>query len=209
MTADKPTPEEKLFAVIQGAKHPPLRAKAQVISLASAGPWLSSLMGPMDLARINQLLTWVIAGMGLLCVASPVLMRPHGDRMVAAAQQQAAPFVMPSPLEGLKTTQAYVELLRSQDPFRIEAQATVPKAEQPPTVQEPHIRPGPDPKTVLADLKLVGISLSPEPIAMIEQVSTQQTYFLKPGDLIGQAMVKEILSDRVVLHVGDQDMDLF
>jgi len=37
MPTQKPTPEEKLFAVIQGAQQKPLRRRPQALTLAQAG----------------------------------------------------------------------------------------------------------------------------------------------------------------------------
>ena len=48
-----------------------------------------------------------------------------------------------------------------------------------------------------------------EPEAMVEESNSKQTYVLTPGQKIGEATVKEILPDRVILRVGDEDVPLF
>jgi len=206
MTATKPTPEEKLFAVIQGKRHPPLRARVQALPLSSLGAkWLARL-GLIDLPRINQALAAIVVVLGILCVVSPILLRPRADRLVTDAAAQSQPFVIASPLAGLPSLDAVLPLLHQQDPFRIEGAAA------PLSMPLPAPTPSPQPsmaQAVLADLKLVGISWGAEPVAMVEQGSTQQTHFLKPGDSIGGAIVKEILQDRVIFRVGDEEMDLF
>jgi len=58
-------------------------------------------------------------------------------------------------------------------------------------------------------LKLVGISWGKDPVAMIEDKTSQQTSFLKVGDSINGVKVKAILSDRAILSHGDAEYDLF
>jgi hypothetical protein len=44
---------------------------------------------------------------------------------------------------------------------------------------------------------------------MIEQISQNMTHVLKAGDPIGAFTVKEILQDRAVLQMGEQEIELF
>lgn len=201
MTAPKPTPEEKLFAVIQGAQHPPLRARAQAISLSSLGARLAVLIGPVDLPRINQALTVVVAVLGVVCVASPLLMQPRVERSVARARNAPNVPVSGAPLEGLHPVDEYLQSMAQQDPFRVGETLRTAVASGDTTST------GHDPRALIAGLKLVGISWGEEPIAMIEQ--QQQTYFLKQGERLGEVTVKAILQDRVVLQVAGQDIELF
>ena len=201
MATQKPTPEEKLFAVIQGAKHPPLRAGAQAMSLSSLGARLAVLIGPVDLPRINQTLTVIAATLGLLCVMSPLLMQPRVARIVSRAQSTPGISVNGTPLEGLRPLEQYLQSMAQQDPFRV---GETPRAAIAP---EDATSTGRDPRALIAGLKLVGISWGQEPIAMIEQ--QQQTYFLKKGERLGDVTVKEILQDRVVLQAAGQDLELF
>jgi hypothetical protein len=59
-----------------------------------------------------------------------------------------------------------------------------------------------------ANLRLAGISLSPEPQAMIENKETNETLFLKKGDMINKLMIEEIHPDRVVLSYEGQTIEL-
>ena len=204
MTIQKPTPEEKLFAVIQGAHHSGPRAKATTLSLGKIGAMVFALIGPMTLPRVNRLLMWVVGMLAALCLISPVTMQPRVSRVLLQAQRQVSPFVIAPPLEGLKSSDAYVQLIREQDPFRIEA-----THQEPTRVQQPPEQQGPSAKDVVADLKLVGISWGEEPVAMIEQGSSKQTHVLKVGDVLGAVTVKTILPDRVVLRVGEEEVELF
>ncbi len=73
--------------------------------------------------------------------------------------------------------------------------------------------PPPNPLQILQEkvkvLKLVGISWGEEPVAMIEDKTSQQTSFLKVGDSINGVKVRAILRDRAILSHGDAEYDLF
>ena len=203
MATQKPTPEEKLFAVIQGAAHPPLRKGAKAVSLRRMGAQVWALVGPFDLPRVNQVLFVMAGALGLWGVAE-FFMRPDLGRLMARATQHAAPFTMPPPLEGIKLSEEYIRVVTQQDPFGTEAALRgQSQSTQAATPAKPNYQ------AELADLRLVGVSWGAEPTAMIEQRSTQQTQFLAPGSTVGPFTIKKILPDRVILHAGDQDVELF
>lgn len=204
--AAKPTPEEKLFAVIQGAAHPPLRRQPRTLSLAGVGSSWAAWAQGWDLPRVNDWLAAVAVLLGIACIAS-VFVHPDEQRLLAQAQQRRVPFSIQPPLEGLQPSERYLSVMQERNPFRLE---TPPAPSKLAFAVEPAPAPkDADPRAVLADLKLVGISLHPEPVAMIEQVSTRQTHVLHAGDVIGAATVKEVLPDRVILRIGEQDADIF
>lgn len=196
MAGSKPTPEEKLFSIIQGANASPIRRRSGA-SLGQVGARVAALAVSMDMPRVNQLLLAMAVALGFLCLTTPLVMRPQVDRLLAREPVSVKPFSTP-PLEGLRAPAAYLEPLLQADPFRIG-----PEAHPPATASAPRV----DPASQLGELKLVGIAWGVEPVAMIEQ--SRQTYFLKRGEPIGPAIVKEILQDRVILTVGDRDVELF
>jgi hypothetical protein len=57
-------------------------------------------------------------------------------------------------------------------------------------------------------LKLVGISWSDQPDAMIEDSKAAQTFFVKKGQMIGEVQVENILKDKVVLRYGKDLIEL-
>jgi len=197
----KPTPEEKLFAVIQGAKASPLRARVHALSWADVGGRLTALIGPLDLPRVNQALTVVMVAMGIGAL-SPFVMRPRVERLLSRAQARPAPTLV-APLEGLRPLEEYLPRIVEQDPFRV-GSAARPTPETDVAPPEP---PDPDPRSLVSALRLVGISWGAEPTAMIEQDG--QTFFLQEGDPIGEFTVKTIHEDRVILKNGGQDVELF
>ena len=201
MATQKPTPEEKLFAVIQGAKTPPIRGRSSALSLAGVGQRFMTAVGPMDLPRINQALTVMMAILGA-CAAGQLFLRPGVDRLMARSEP-SPPFRIAAPLDGLRPLEEYLPRILEQDPFRV-GQAPAVAHQEPPAPSEP---PKPDPKALIASMRLVGIAWGDSPTAMIEQ--DKQTYFLKPGDALGSLTVKEILRDHVILKAGDQEVELF
>lgn len=202
MAMQKPTPEEKLFSVIQGAKAVPLRGRGSRASLGALARQTFARIGSIDLPHINQLLMAVIGFLGL-CLAGQFLTRPNLDRLMVHAQEPA-PFRIAPPLQGLKPLDEYLPKILEQDPFRVGQQPVTQAAA---SASQSAVDSKPDPKTLIGNMRLVGISWGDAPTAMIEQ--DKQTYFLKPGDTIGGLSVKDIQKDHVILKSGDQEVDLF
>jgi len=204
MAIQKPTPEEKLFAVIQGAKHPSPRVRTRALSLAALSTQMRAVASAMELPRVNEVLLGLIVIVGLWGVVNPFVLRPRVDRLLSQVTQQIEPFLIVPPLEGLRSAQDYVQAMTTQDPFRVGEPSPgtqlSPRSIQTPTQTA---------QALLADLRLVGISHGEKPVAMIEQVSSRQTHFLNVGEVIGQLTIKEILDDRVVLQYGSQTLELY
>ncbi len=59
-----------------------------------------------------------------------------------------------------------------------------------------------------AALKLVGISWSSDPDAMIEDSKQGKTYFVKKGSKVGELIVENILKEKVVLRYNKELFDL-
>lgn len=57
-------------------------------------------------------------------------------------------------------------------------------------------------------LKLVGISWSDNPDAIIEDTKTLKTFFVKKGQPIGELKVENIYKDKVVLSFGQERVEL-
>ena len=57
-------------------------------------------------------------------------------------------------------------------------------------------------------LKLVGILLDKDPKAIVEDLATHQTFFVSPGERIGNAVVGEIRQDKVILIFGQEKVEL-
>jgi hypothetical protein len=59
-----------------------------------------------------------------------------------------------------------------------------------------------------ANLKLVGISMSDNPDAMIEDTRLQKTFFVKMGSMVGDLRVDLITKDKVVLKYNKELFEL-
>ena len=200
----KPTPEEKLFAVIQGAAHPPLRSKRSSRSILDMGRTAWAMAGSIGVPQVNHALVTFNILLALVCVAG-AFMRPDERKLMGLAAQSPGRFTIAPPLAGMQPVEELVELMRAKDPFHIaEPIATVPT---PNTTPPPPT--GPDFQAALSQLKLVGIARGEEATAMIEDKASQQTHFLRRGETIGVFTIKEVLPDHVILRAGDQDFDLF
>ena len=57
-------------------------------------------------------------------------------------------------------------------------------------------------------LKLVGISWSNDPDAMIEDTKASRTFFVKRGQLIGEIKVQAIFKDKIVLSYAGEEIEL-
>jgi hypothetical protein len=63
-------------------------------------------------------------------------------------------------------------------------------------------------KELAGTLRLAGIALQPQAQAMIENTETNETLFLKEGDIINKLVVHDILSDRVILMYEGETIEL-
>jgi hypothetical protein len=61
---------------------------------------------------------------------------------------------------------------------------------------------------IASTLKLVGISWSNDPDAMIEDTKGLKTFFVKRGEMVGEAKVQAIFKDKVVLNLGGEEFEL-
>jgi hypothetical protein len=59
-----------------------------------------------------------------------------------------------------------------------------------------------------ANLKLVGISMSDDPDAMVEDTKLEKTFFVKAGSMIGDLRVDEITKDKIVLKYNKELFEL-
>jgi hypothetical protein len=63
-------------------------------------------------------------------------------------------------------------------------------------------------KELSANLRLAGIALTPDLQAMIENKETNETLFLKKGDIINRLTIQEIFADRVILSYEGETIEL-
>jgi type II secretory pathway component PulC len=99
-----------------------------------------------------------------------------------------------------KSSSYYVEKTSQRDIFNIEqkkpASTTVVRQVTEATQE------------AVKNLKLVGISWSENPDAMIEDSRAMRTFFVKRGQMLGEFKVKAIYKDRVILEYNNEEIEL-
>jgi hypothetical protein len=100
----------------------------------------------------------------------------------------------------LKKIEYYLDQVKKRDIFKMGMAAK----------QENTIDAGPSSKAVEAtqNLKLVGISWSDDPDAMVEDIKAMKTFFVKKGQLIGEVKVENVTKDKIVLRFGQELIEL-
>lgn len=107
-----------------------------------------------------------------------------------------------SELAVLKNSASYLEKVRKRDIFKIVEDAPV-VAVVDKVVEKP--------KEILVktrDLKLVGISWSKDPDAMIEDAKSKRTFFVKRGSYVNDVKVEAIFRDKVIVSYQGEQAEL-
>jgi type II secretory pathway component PulC len=102
-----------------------------------------------------------------------------------------------------KVVSYYLEKVRERDIFKIGGKRTAASIESK-EVKTPTSRI----IEATENLKLVGISWSSDPDAMIEDAKAVRTFFVKVGQMIGEVKVQAIFKDRVILRYSGEEIDL-
>ncbi len=200
------TPEEKLFAVIQrgGQGASTRRLNLPSLSLKFLWPRLKEAIAHprLNLVVANRTLFGLIGVLVVAGVLNPLAFRPDVDMVMAKAIQQVQPVTIAPPLTGLKPLETYQRAFVEHNPFRLSQPAPVEMAQQLPPPA------GPSVEELVKDFRLVGIAWGEKPIAMIEQVSQQHTYFVKAGESLAPFTVKAVLRDHILLTLDQREIEL-
>jgi hypothetical protein len=100
----------------------------------------------------------------------------------------------------MKKLDYYLDRVRVRDIFTMGATARLDETEAA----------GPSAKATEAvqNLRLVGISWSDDPDAMIEDIKALKTFFVKRGQSFGDVKVEAITKEKVILRYGQELIDL-
>jgi hypothetical protein len=124
---------------------------------------------------------------------------PNAKFTIQAASLKAASFKESSLL---RAASYYLEKVRQRDIFKIGAAGR-------PAADERASREALSKIVELSQkLKLVGISWSDDPDAMIEDTKALRTFFIKRGQMIGDLKVQAIFKDKVILSYGTEEVEL-
>ena len=219
------TPEKQLLRLIEDPKINTATIQARAIkhhslSLFSFTAWLgrlSFLKGifkkrfhaakphQLNIKLINKLLGLFIFALTVYFISNifsslinlkkmPHLeFKPQGGISFAPGQE-------PSFLK--KAASYYFEKVRERDIFKMGAKPASAAIEAPVRAPSSRII------EATQHLKLVGISWSNDPDAMIEDTQAVRTFFVKRGKMIGEIKVQAIFKDKVVLSYAGEEMEL-
>ncbi|MFH1189760.1 MAG: hypothetical protein V1682_03640 [Candidatus Omnitrophota bacterium] len=222
------TPEKQLLNLIEDPKgtNTPARAHAIMhhgLSLFSLSAWksrLSFLRGRLqkkfqlkdirsiDVKVLNNLLGACVVIMAVYLAAGVSISlvnmnKAHrlGDEAIGKGEKYE------SPKETAiikKAISYYLEKVGQRDIFKMGAK----KAVAPAARKEAKAAPSSAIIEATQDLKLVGISWSKDPDAMIEDTKLMRTYFVKRGGSIGDIKVQAMFKNKVILSYGGEEIEL-
>jgi len=219
------TPEKQLLKIIETSKASSLGVHAQTsrrhgMSWLNFGAWLgrvSFLKGRfekwsqnlslehLDVKVANRILGFSVAllllyffvnlGISLLSLSK----MPRLESNTPAVKIETS---LPEPTGFKKAASYYLDKVRERDIFTMGLKK-IP-AEKPGEVAAPSGKS----LDVAGSLKLVGISWSADPDAMIEDTKALKTFFVKRGEMVGDARVQAIFKDKVVLILNNEEFEI-
>ncbi len=224
MAQDRPaTPEKQLLKLIEDpqAKSAP-RIEAQAIkyhsqSFLSAGAWMGRFSFLKEKARgwmsvgsghidavqsINIFLLVAIAGLAVYFVSSvsAALARQRSLKPVTVTVQQAtAAAASATALSRLQDATYYLERISNRNIFKIGASKRAQEGNPEAVSKIEELTKG---------LRLVGISWSEDPDAMVEDTKLNRTFFVKKGQMVGELLVKEITKDKVLMSYQGEEAEI-
>lgn len=225
MAEERPlTPEKQLLDLIEGSRTKGARIQANAIkrrslSFFSAGAWIgrstffkdrfkgwlkAKRWRTFDVKAVNDILAFIIFILAAYFISnffiSAIRLKKIPDYLKLEAQNDKTESADAYETSGLgKAASYYLEKVRQRDIFKMGPKAT----------PEDSVK-APSSKIVEATqhLKLVGISWSNDPDAMIEDTKAMRTFFIKRGQMMGEIKVQAIFKDKVVLSYGGEEIEL-
>jgi hypothetical protein len=170
--------------------------KEKVVGIIKASPQ------QLDIGLFNRGLIVVIAVLIIYLIAGTsrswmeLKKLPGQEIKITAADRSAGAF---KEIATMKGAAYYIGKLSARDIFR--RQPKTPNPGNEPVFSSKMAE-------MTADLKLVGISMSDDPDAMIEDTNLQRTFFVKAGSMLGDLKVESITKDKVVLKYNKELFEL-
>lgn len=166
------------------------------------------LANGIDLDALNKFLTTVLVLLMVYSITITVNKKSSIGKLMQTISQIKFENLNSKEVKSYEPVDFYLGQVRERDIFN-------PKQEAPrQVIQEPTPAPVEPPKPKLAEiakgLSVVGIAWGETPKAMIKDDATQETHFLKKGQMIGERKieVKDILRDKVILGYEGEEMPL-
>lgn len=175
-----------------------------------------SILRALTLERINRglivIFVSLLAGIALNMNGAQSSVKDLSSQVGASRPRAGAG----EPSASLRPLEDYVSEAEKRDLFSLVPPSKPEKPEAtaaPVKRSEPVQPPKPAPLEILREkaktLKVVGIAWGETPVAMIEDTTTRETFFLKALQSIHGIRVKAVLKDRVILSYENAEYDLF
>ena len=219
-----PTPERQLLKLIE---EPQARGsiqaaavKHQGLSLFSFGAWSGRLsffkrgfnsslkdikQRRLDTRAINGILGFLVLVLFLYFIISSSisLMNLKNSAISRFKVQESGKASLDSQeVSSLKRTSAYyLDKISGRDIFKMGLKKA-PVSNEPVKVVNQEV------VNAAQNFKLVGISWSNDPDAMIEDTAAKKTFFVKIGQMVGEFKVQAISRDKVILNYGQEEIEL-
>lgn len=227
MAQERPlTPEKQLLKFIESSKLSTAGVHAQAarrqgMSFLNFGAWLGRVsflkvrfekwrrsfsLEQLDVKAVNRLLASLTALLIVYFFSSLLVSLFSLNKMPRLELKTAAGKIettLAEPSGFKKAVSFYLDKVRERDIFTM---GTTKK----PALAQTGAKTGPSSKnpSVFENLKLVGISWSNDPDAMIEDSKALRTFFVKRGEMVGEAKVQAIFKDKVVLSYNGEEFEL-
>jgi len=166
--------------------------------------FLRSWSGPADTKKINVILTFMSIVVGAYFIGTSVFLALKLSVLPVFSfkSESIAKSGVLKQASKLKALAFYMEKAQTRDIFKLGKQAPAQASPQQPgteTVKQTE---------VLSKYKLVGISWSDNPDAMVEDSAANKTYFLKRGQALDGVKIQAIFKDKVVLNYQGVEVEL-
>ncbi len=160
---------------------------------------------PLNIKAVNNVLGLAVLILGIYCVSdfsvSLIKSKRSADLKFSSPEGSMADSGQVDSI--LKVASYYLGLARKRDLFKMGAKRVEAEEEQ---IEAPN-----DLASVASatqHLKLVGISWSNDPDAMIEDTKAVRTFFIKRGQMLGTVRVEAIFKDKVILSYEGEEIEL-
>jgi len=228
MAQERPTtPEKQLLKLIEDPKAEGLGIQAHAIKHRSLGlfsfsAWIGRFsffkdkivksfkggeLPQLDVKTVNMIMILGIFALGIYLVSNITMSITNSKKMpdVDFGIQKGQEFADVGKASLLKAASYYLEKVKERNIFEIGEKKEI---EQPKEVADKTKLPSQKTMEVIQNLKLVGISWSDNPDAMIEDTRSMRTFFVKRGETIGDIKIQAIFKDKVVLNCAGEEVEL-
>jgi hypothetical protein len=164
------------------------------------------LLTGIDLTIVNRGLVLMIAALAALTIHYVVSNRLTMAGLMSSIARVKFDAARPQAIEAFQPLDYYLNQVRSRDVFN----PVAARVERPVVVEQTPPPPKPRLSDMARGLKIVGIALGATPKAMVKDDLTQEVYFLKEGDVIGNTgiAIKAISKDKVLIGLEEEEMEL-